>query len=74
MNIIERRMNQMKAERQGKSPHTENINTRVPPRCCEHRMFADVDVPDPIHMFRGKYYAEKFVEYIEDKLKRFQSW
>ena len=28
------------------------------------------DVPDPLKMYRGKYCVEKFVEYIEEEVKR----
>ena len=63
------KMNTMKAERKGKTPYTENINTHVPSGWCVHNTFAYGDVPDPLKIFRDKYCVEKFVEYIEEEVK-----
>ena len=64
------KMNTMKAERKGKAPYTEKINTHVPSGWCVHSTFAYGDVPDPLKMYRGKDCVEKFVEYIEEEVKR----
>ena len=63
-------MNRMKAGRKGKASYTEKINTYVPLGWCVHSTFAYGDVPDPLKMYRGKDCVEKFVEYIEDEVKR----
>ena len=63
-------MNTMKTERKGKPPYTEKINTHVPSEWCVHSTFAYKDVPDPLKMNRGKDCVEKFVEYIEEEVKR----
>ena len=63
-------MNTMKTERKGKAPYTEKINTHVPSGWCVHSTFAYGDVPDPLKMYRGKDCVEKFVEYIEEEVKR----
>ena len=64
------KMNTMKTERKGKAPYTEKINTHVPSGWCVHSTFAYGDVPDPLKMYRGKDCVEKFVEYIEEEVKR----
>ena len=64
------KMNTMKAERKGKAPYTEKINTYVPSGWCVHSTFSYGNVPDPLNMYRGKNCVEKFVEYIEDEEKR----
>ena len=64
------KMNKMKTERKGKAPYTEKINTHVPSGWCVHSTFAYGDVPDPLKMYRGKDCVEKFVEYIEEEVKR----
>ena len=64
------KMNRMKAERNGKAPYTEKINTHVPSGWCVHSTFAYGDVPNPLKMYRGKDFVEKFVEYIEEEVKR----
>ena len=64
------KMNRMKAGRKGKASYTEKINTYVPSGWCVHSTFAYGDVPDPLKMYRGKDCVEKFVEYIEDEVKR----
>ena len=64
------RMNTMKTERKGKASYTEKINTHVPSGWCVHSTFAYGDVPDPLKMYRGKDCVEKFVEYIEEEVKR----
>ena len=62
-------MKTMKTERKDKAPYTEKINTDVPSRCCVHSTFAYRDVSDPLKMYQGKYYVEKFVEYIEEEVR-----
>ena len=42
------RMNTKKAERKGKAPYTEKINTHVLSGWCVHSTFAHGDVPDPL--------------------------
>ena len=64
------RMNPMKTERKDKASYTEKINTHVPSGWCVHSTFAYGDVPDPLKMYRGKDCVEKFVEYIEEEVKR----
>ena len=64
------RMNTMKTEKKGKASFTEKINTHVPSGWCVHSTFAYGDVPDPLKMYRGKDCVEKFVEYIEEEVKR----
>ena len=64
------RMNTTKTQRKGKAPYTEKINTHVPSGWCVHSTFAYGDVPDPLKMYRGKDCVEKFVEYIEEEVKR----
>ena len=59
------RANQMKTE--GKS----KINTNVPSRWCVHDTFGYRDISDTLKMYCGKYCVEKFVEHIEDEVKRF---
>ena len=64
------KMNRMNTKRKGKAPYTEKINTHVPSGWCVHSTFAYGDVPDPLKMYRGKDCVEKFVEYIEEEVKR----
>ena len=64
------KMNSMKAGRKGKTSYTEKINTHVPSGWCVHNTFAYGDVPDPLKIYRGKECVEKFVEYIEEEVKR----
>ena len=64
------KINAMKAERKGKAPYTEKINTHVPSGWCVQSTFAYGDVPDPLKMCRGKDWAEKFVEHVEEEVKR----
>ena len=64
------RMNTMKTERKGKVPYPEKINTHVPSGWCVHSTFAHGDVADPLKIYRGKDCMEKFVEYIEEEVKR----
>ena len=66
-------MNTMKAERKGKASYTEKINTYIPSGWCVHSTFAYGDVPDPLKMYQGKDFVEKFVEYIEEEVKRLYS-
>ena len=65
------KMNTMKAERKVKTPYTEKINTHVPSGWCVHSIFAYGDIPDPLKMYRGEDCVQKFVEYIEEEVKRF---
>ena len=60
----------MKAERKGKAPYTEKINTHVLSGWCVYSTFAYGDVPNLLKMYRGKNCVEKFVEYIEEEVKR----
>ena len=64
------KMNTMTIERKGKTPYTEKIKKHVPSGWCVHSTFAYGDVPDPLKMYRGKDCVEKFVEYIEEEVKR----
>ena len=64
------KMNTMKAERKGKAPYTEKINTHIPSGWCVHSTIPYGDVPDPLKMYWGKECVEKFVEYIEEEVKR----
>ena len=64
------KMNTMKAERKGKAPYTEKINTHVLSGWCVYSTFAYGDVPNLLKMYRGKDCVEKFVEYIEEEVKR----
>ena len=64
------KMNTMKAERKGKAPDTGKINTHRPSGSCVHNTFDYGDVPDPLKIYRGKDCVEKFVEHIEEEVKR----
>ena len=64
------RMNTMKTERKGKVPYPKKINTHVPSGWCVHSTFAHGDVADTLKIYRGKDCMEKFVEYIEEEVKR----
>ena len=64
------KMNTMKTERKGKASYTEKINTHVPSGWCVHSTFAYGDVSDPLTMYQGKGCVEKFMEYIEEEVKR----
>ena len=64
------KMNRMNTKRKGKAPYTEKINTQVPSGWYVHSTFAYGDVSDPLKMYRGKDCVEKFVEYIEEEVKR----
>ena len=59
------KMNTMKAERKGKAPYTEKINTHAPSGWCAHSTFAYGDVPDPLKTYWSKDRLAKFVEYIK---------
>ena len=63
----------MKVERRGKASYTKKINKYVPSGCCVYSTFAYGDVLDPLKMYRGKDCVEKFVEHIEDEVKRLYS-
>ena len=71
--VYKDKMNIMKAERKGKASYTEKINTHVPSGWCVRSTFAYGDVPDPLKMYRGKDCVEKFVEYLEEEVKRLYS-
>ena len=64
------KMIQMKPEQKGKAPYTEKLNTCVQSGWCLHNMFAYEDVLDPSKMYLGKDCVEKFVELIENEVKR----
>ena len=64
------KLNTMKAWKKGKAPYTEKINKHVPSGWCVHSTFAYGDSPNPLKMYRGKDCVEKFVEYIEEEVKR----
>ena len=64
------KMNTMKTERKVKASYTEKTNTHVPSGWCVHSTFAYGDVPNPLKMYRGKDCVEKFVEYIEEEVRR----
>lgn len=63
-------MNQMKAGRKSKTPHTKKIKTHKPSGCYIHSALACRNFPDPLKMYRGKDYMEKFVENLEDEVKQ----
>ena len=60
----------MKAEKKDKAPYTGKINSYVPSGWCVHSTFAYRDVPDSLKIYWGKNCVEKFVEYIEEEVKR----
>ena len=64
------KMNTIKTRRKGKALYTEKTNTHVPSGWCVHSTFAYGDVPNPLKMYRGKDCVEKFVEYIEEEVRR----
>ena len=64
------KMNTMKAERKGKAPYTEKINTYVQSGWYVHSTFAYGDVHDPLKMYQRKDCVEKFAQYIEEEVKR----
>ena len=63
-------MNTTKADRKGGELYTEKMSKHVPSGWCVHSTFAYGDVPDPLKMYRGKVCVEKFVEYIEEEVRR----
>ena len=64
------KMNTMKAGTKGKAQYTEKINTHVLSGWCVRSTFAYGDVLNPLKMYRCKDCVEKFIEYIEEKVKR----
>ena len=60
----------MKAERKGKALYTEKLNTHTPSGWCVHSTFTYGDVSDPSKVYRGKDCVGKFVEYVQDEVKR----
>ena len=64
------KMNTMMTERKGKVPYTKKLNVHVPSVWSVHSIFTYGDVPDPSKMYQGRDCVEKFVEYIEERVKR----
>ena len=64
-------MNQMKAERKGKTPYTKKINMYVPSASCIHNTYAYGDPLDQLKIFRCKDCVEKFIGHIEDEVSIF---
>ena len=64
------KLNTMKAGRKGKALYMEKINTHAPSGWCVHSTFIYGDVSDPLKMYQGKDCMEKFVEYIEEEVRR----
>ena len=64
------KMDRMNAKRKGKASYTEKINRHIPSGWCVHSTFSYGDVPDPLEMHRGKDCVERFVEYIEEEVRR----
>ena len=64
-------MNQMKAERKGKTPYTKKINMYVPSASCIHNTYANGDPLDHLKIFRCKDCVEKFIGHIEDEVSIF---
>ena len=64
------KMNTMKAERKGKASYTEKINRHMPSGWCVHSTFAYGEAPDPLKMYRGNNCVKKFLEYIEEEVRR----
>ena len=64
------KMNRTWAGRKGKASYTEKINTDVPSEWCVHSNFAYGDVPNLLKMYRVKDCVERFVEYIQEEVKR----
>ena len=62
-------MNQMKTEKNGKTPCTENLNTYLLSGWSVHFMFAYGDVPDSFKMYHGKDCVKKFIKYTEHEVK-----
>ena len=62
------KMNQIKTEREGKTPYTKKMNTHVPSGCVYTRLFAYGDTPDLSKIYRGKDWVKMFVEPIEDEV------
>ena len=60
----------MKAGRKDKATYTEKISKHIPSGWCVHTTFAYGDVPGPLKMYQGEDCVEKFVEYIEEEVKR----
>ena len=60
----------MKAGRKSKAPYMEKISKHIPSGWCAHSTFAYGDVPDPLKMYQGKDRVEKFVESIEEEVRR----
>ena len=59
----------MKTKRKGETPYSGKINTHVPSGRCIHSTFAYRDVFDPLKMYHGMHYVEKFIEHFEDEVK-----
>ena len=67
------KMNRTWAGRKGKASYTEKINADVPSEWCVHSNFAYGDVPNLLKMYRVKDCVERFVEYIQEEVKRLYS-
>ena len=54
------KINTTKADRKGKTPHTEKINTHIRSRWSVHSTFAYGDVPNPLKSFVYEIEIEDF--------------
>ena len=68
------KLNTMKAGRKGKALYMEKINTHAPSGWCVHSTFVYGDVSDPLKMYQGKDCMEKFVEYIEEVRRLYETF
>ncbi|XP_057308226.1 uncharacterized protein LOC130646104 [Hydractinia symbiolongicarpus] len=48
----------------------KRLNKHVPSGWCTYSTFAYVDVPDPLTVYRGEDYVTRFVNHLEDEVKR----
>ena len=60
--------------RKGKALYTENKITHILSEWCVHSTFAYGDVSDPLKIQRGKDCVEKFVEYIEEVKRLYETF
>ena len=60
----------LKTLKKVKKSYTEKINKHVPSGWCVHSVFAYGDVPNLLKMNRDKDCVEKFVEYLEEEVRR----
>ena len=63
-------LNQLMSGMTGKARYTEKINTHGPSEWCVHSTFAYGDVLDHLKIYQCKDCLEKFVEHIEEEVKR----